>query len=119
MIGYTTPPTLLPEAARPLARPRRFWKYCGRMATDGTNRHPLDSPITMPCARIKCQNSLEMLTIIRPNGSITFPKVSSQRKYPASNRGPVTTPNSMRRNDCNDPIHAMFDEDICERRSCS
>lgn len=119
MMGYTTPPILLPEAAIPLARPLFFWKYCGKMATDGTNRHPLASPMTTPCARIRCQYFVEILTIIKANGSMMLPKVISHRKYPASKSGPVTTPKSMRRNDCNDPIQAISDDDMFESRFCS
>lgn len=119
MMGYTTPPILLPDAAIPLARPLLFWKYCGKMATDGTKRHPLASPMTTPWARIKCQNLVEILVIINPNGSIMLPKVMSHRKYPASKSGPVTTPKSMSRNDCNDPTQAMDDEDMSDSRFCS
>jgi hypothetical protein len=55
MIGYKTPPKLLPVAATPVARPRFVEKYCGMTPTDGMKTQPAPKPTQKPCASRKCQ----------------------------------------------------------------
>lgn len=69
-----------PLAARPLARAFRVEKYCGNMATDGTNIQPFPSPMQIACASMVCQYLWERLVIINPRGMRTAPVVMRYRK---------------------------------------
>lgn len=55
IIGYKTPPKLLPEAAIPVAKAFFVEKYVLTIATDGTKRHPHPTPTQTACASITCQ----------------------------------------------------------------
>ena len=90
--GYKEIPRLLPAAARPVARALRFVKYCGNTATLGKSMQPEPTPTTRPCARTTCQYSLQILVIIIPKTDATVPTMTSPRRWPASNIGPVSRP---------------------------
>jgi hypothetical protein len=92
-----TPPSELPLAAMPIARPIFVLKYVDKMAMLGTNNAPVPTPTHTACARRTCQYVVHRLSIICPNTSITDPKIKRYRKYPASYSGPVNMPTISKR----------------------
>ena len=59
-------PRLLPLAAIPFAKAFFVVKYCGKIATEGTNRQPLPRPTHIPWASMTAQYCVQRLVIMIP-----------------------------------------------------
>jgi hypothetical protein len=107
MIGYNTPPKLLPVAATPVAKPRFVEKYRGMTPTEGMKTQQAPRPTQNPCSSRKFQYCVPRLVIIVPNTTRKVPVAIKVRKYPISYNGPVITPTKRRRKTSREPIQEM------------
>jgi hypothetical protein len=89
----------------------------GRCVAARRSRHPNPRPIATACVSKISQYSVHRLSIIKLKTLRVIPTTRSARRYPTSSSGPVTYGMIYARQNCKDPIHAIFDEDSFGRTS--
>jgi hypothetical protein len=106
--GYTTPPTLAPEAASPMARLRRRAKYVLISAMAGVNCIPLPRPCSTPCVSSSAgYEPGQKLAPSTPASWRASPRRKAAWKRPASRARPERAPRRKRRAICRLPIQEI------------
>lgn len=92
IVGYTSPPIVLPHATIPVTSGNLHLKYIVDSVISGETNSPYPSPIHTPCASRICQCVFAKLVENVPRTTSKAPVKMVRRKYPASIRYSKTMP---------------------------